>query len=103
MPTFFYGNSSILTAIGGKGSESFLSKLSRRLRLSVMLFHGRWYLPVPYRHPIRLVTGGVVSIEQKSSPTEEEVLEVLGRVVVAVETLYKESRPDWEHRPLVIR
>ena len=87
---------------GGRGSDSWLSKISRRLRLSLVFFYGRWYLPVPYRHPIRMVTGEVVPVTRKQNPSEEEVREVLGRVKAAVTRLYEECRPEWETRPLKI-
>lgn len=102
VPTFFFGNSRLLTTVGGKGSDSWVSKLSRRLRMSVIFFYGRGYLPIPYRHPIHMVTGDVVTVVQKNGPSEEEIQEVHRRVVEAVTKLYNAHKPEWETRPLRI-
>ena len=103
VPQFFFGNSKILRILGWcRGPDSWICRLSRRIRLSIEVFYGRWYLPVPYRHPIRMVTGEVVPVTRKQNPSEEEVREVLGRVKAAVTRLYEECRPEWETRPLKI-
>jgi hypothetical protein len=49
-----------------------------------------------------MVTGEIVQIKQNSSPSEEEINEVLQRVIVATKKLYETKKPDWEDRPLVI-
>jgi hypothetical protein len=102
VPTFFFGNSKLLTVDAGKGSNSWLSRTSRKFRASVLLFHGRHFLPVPYRHPLRMVTGDVVEVKQNDNPSDEEVDAVLQKVIATVKKLYDEKKPDWETRPLVI-
>ena len=57
---------------------------------------------MPFRQPLRMVTGDIVLVKQNSSPTEAEINEVLDRVIVAVNKLYETKKPDWETRPLVI-
>jgi hypothetical protein len=101
VPTFFFGNSKLFKIVG-KGTDSFLSKLSRRLRTSIVLFYGRNYLPIPLRHPMCMVSGEVVDVVQMESPTDAEIDEVMGRVVKSVEDLYEKKRPEWEKRPLII-
>jgi diacylglycerol O-acyltransferase 2, plant len=102
VPTFFFGNSRIFTVPGKSGSDSFLSKLSRKMRASIVLFYGRHYLPVPYRTPLRMVVGRIVDVTQKDFPSEEEVNEVMEKVIASVTELYEKKKPDWETRPLVI-
>eukprot|EP01039_Chlorochromonas_danica_P004959 gene4959-5444_t len=102
VPGFFFGNTSIFDVIGAKGSESWLSKLSRRLRASLLLFYGRHFLPVPYRHPLRMVVGKVIKVKQKDNPTNEDAIEVMNEVIKSVEELYAEKKPEWEKRPLII-
>ncbi len=48
VPAYFFGNTRLFHTTGG-GSDSFLSKISRSMRISAVLFYGRHYLPVPYR------------------------------------------------------
>jgi 2-acylglycerol O-acyltransferase 2 len=101
IPAFFFGNTRLFNIAGASGSDSFLSRFSRKIRASIVLFYGRHYLPVPFRHPIRITFGEVVEIKQNDNPSEEEILEVMERVKKSVEGVY-ERRPEWEKRPLVI-
>lgn len=101
VPAFFFGNTRLFNVPGASGSTSFLSKISRSLRASIVLFYGRHYLPVPFRHPIKMVAGEIVEIQQKADPTDEEVMEVLERVKKSLIGAYA-RRPEWETRPLVI-
>ena len=41
VPIFFFGNTKIFKVLGQNSSESFLAKMSRKLRASVVLFYGR--------------------------------------------------------------
>jgi hypothetical protein len=72
------------------------------MRLSVVFFHGRWYLPIPYRHPISMVTGEIVEVQKKQNPSEEEIKAVLEKVKISVTKLYETLKPEWETRPLKI-
>jgi len=102
IPVFFFGNSKLFTIVTGQGSDSWLARLSRRLRMSLFFFYGRHYLPVPYRHPLRMVTGDIVRVTKIENPTDEQVAEVHDKVIAAVQKLYDTKKPDWETRPLVI-
>ena len=102
VPVFFFGNTRIFSLIGKNSSDSLMSKLSRKLRASIVLFFGRQFLPVPFRHPIRMVTGRVVEVTRKEFPSEEEINAVMEKVIASVQELYDTKKPDWEDRPLVI-
>jgi diacylglycerol O-acyltransferase 2, plant len=103
IPLFFFGNTRMFDILGAdKGSDSLLSRLSRRLRMSIMFFYGRNFLPVPYRIPIKMVTGDVIEIKQCDNPSDELVQEVMNKVIESVKKVYAEKKPDWEQRPLVI-
>ncbi len=102
VPAFFFGNTLIFDIAGNSGSSSFMSQLSRRLRASILFFYGRHYLPVPYRHPLRMALGEIVEVVQKDEPSDAEAQAVLDRVVASIEKLYATKKPDWETRPLTI-
>jgi 2-acylglycerol O-acyltransferase 2 len=102
IPIFFFGNTRIFKIFGQNNQESFLAKISRKLRASVVLFYGRNGLPVPFRHPIKIVSGDIVHVVQKDFPSEEEINEVLNKVIASLEKLYNERKPEWETRPLII-
>lgn len=101
VPTFFFGNSRVLKPVG-QGSDSWVSKMSRKMRTSLVLFYGRWGTPVPFRHPLRMVMGEPVRVTQCDNPTDEQAHELLNRLQEAVKKLYDEKKPLWETRPLVI-
>ena len=49
-----------------------------------------------------MVTGEIILIKKIENPTDEEINEVLDRVIIGVKKLYEMKKPDWEERPLVI-
>jgi diacylglycerol O-acyltransferase 2, plant len=113
VPEFSFGNSRLYTILGGKektvGEEaslsnlisSFVFRLSRKLRMSLLLFYG-CFGTIPRALPLHLVRGKVIEVEQCDNPTDEQVQKVLDQLIEAVEQLYKDKKPDWEDRPLVI-
>ena len=101
-PVFFFGNTKLFTIAGQSGSDSFLSKLSRKFRTSTLFFYGRHYLPVPKRQHLHLVSGEVIIVKQNDNPTEQDIDLVMNQVVKAVEFIYQTKKPTWEDRPLVI-
>ena len=101
VPAFFFGNTRLFNIAGASGSDSFLSRFSRKIRASIVLFYGRNYLPVPFRHPIKMAFGEIVEVKQNDNPTDEEIQEVIDRLKKSMEAAY-EKRPEWEKRPLVI-
>jgi 2-acylglycerol O-acyltransferase 2 len=102
VPVFFFGNSRLFSCPGGGAGGGWLAALSRRMRASIVLFYGRWGMSVPYRHPISMVTGQVLAVTQRDSPSDEEVQQTMDRLVKALEALYEAHKPQWEDRPLVI-
>ena len=86
-----------------KQKEPFLSKLSRKFRTSLLLFYGRHYLPVPHRHPIKLVICDVIPVVQSDNPSDEYVLEIQNKVMDVLHKLWNsDKKPEWETRQLVI-
>ena len=65
----------------------------------IVIFTG---LPVPFRQPLRMVTGEIVLVKKIEFPTDEEINGVLDRVILATTKLYETKKPEWEKRPLVI-
>ena len=85
---------------------SVLSWVSRKAGVSLLLFHGRWYLPIPYRVPITLVCGQSIRVQQTAEPTKEQVEALHQQVMSEVTTLFykhrEEAGPDWKDKELVI-
>lgn len=102
VPTFFFGNTKIFTVVGeGAGTDSTISKLSRKMRASILLFFGRFFLPVPYRHKLKMTTGNIIRVKQNDNPSDKEVEDVMKEVIKEIKVLW-ERRPEWETRPLEI-
>lgn len=57
IPVFFFGNTRIFSVVGGQNQDSWVARLSRKLRASIFFFYGRQGLPVPYRHPLKMAAG----------------------------------------------
>ena len=106
VPVFCFGNSKLFTPVGlGKnGLDTWFAKFSRKMRASVMLFYGRFFLPIPYRHPLKVVMGAAINIDKDENPSEENVNAVMQQVIFNLTELYNSPlKPSWETRPLVIQ
>lgn len=106
VPSFFFGNTKAFHLIGGDSDSSLFSRvlqtLSRTLKMSIVIFSGVGGLPIPMRVPLKMTAGRVIKVKQNDNPSNEEVQAVLDQVVAEFERLYKEQKPEWETRPLVI-
>jgi 2-acylglycerol O-acyltransferase 2 len=97
VPTFFFGNSRLFDPIAGLGKDSWLARFSRKMRTSIVLFN-----PFPHRRPLRMVTGDIIEVKKNPNPSDEEVNEVLQKLIAGVKKVYEEKKPEWENRPLEI-
>ncbi len=69
----------------------------------LVFFYGRNGLPVPLRHPVKMVSGPPVHVKQEENPSEATVAAVHAQVVESLRHAYNSpGRPAWETRPLVI-
>ncbi|CAM9598235.1 unnamed protein product [Phaeothamnion confervicola] len=101
VPLFFFGNSSLFTLVGG-GDGSLLLSISRRIKSSLLVFHGRFGLTVPYRRPLRMVSGRPIHVQQTDDPSQEYIDSIHQELVERTVELYETYRPAWETRPLKI-
>lgn len=104
LPVYVLGNTQILSRVStGRG---ILTRLSRKLRMSLMLPYGRWYLPIPRRHPLIMMIGLPVVVTQEDVPSKEQVEFVHQEVMKRVEGLFHAGKhrlgPQWEQRDLEV-
>ncbi|KAG5191032.1 mono-or diacylglycerol acyltransferase type 2 [Tribonema minus] len=99
---FFFGSSLLFDIAGGSDSNSYLMKLSRKMRSSLVPFYGRWYTTIPHRHPLKMVAGRPIRVEQSDEPDEAVVDAIHKELIKRVRDIYDNHRPAWETRPLVI-
>merc|ERR1712046_403407 len=71
VPTYSFGNTETFSA--WYNPFGVMEKLSRKARAGMVVFWGRWYLPIPRRTCITLVIGKPIVVEKVDSPTNEEI------------------------------
>lgn len=65
---FFFGNSKLFNIIGGKGSDSWLAKLSRKWKASFIMFYGRCVRSAHLLPQCRVIEV-LVPISRRDQPT----------------------------------
>ena len=71
-------------------------KLSRRFKLSLVLFRGRGYTLIPFRTPLNIVFGTPLELPKVENPSNKLVEKYLDKYVTLVEQLYYEHRGKYE-------
>ena len=71
-------------------------KLSRRFKLSLVLFRGRGYTLIPFRTPLNIVFGTPLELPKVENPSNKLVEKYLDKYVRLVEQLYYEHRGKYE-------
>merc|ERR1711933_236696 len=67
VPCYTLGNSTVYDALTSKHLQS----LSRKVRASVTLFWGRFFLPIPYRRPICFLMADPIDLPKIEQPSEQ--------------------------------
>jgi hypothetical protein len=123
VPVFYFGASRTLS----KFSPAWLEQVSRKLKISLLGFYGRWYVPVPYARPIKMAVGRAIEVRasvlqglarkgiigalssqvpapagENGEPSDEQVQEMHAVFMRELEALYARHRPEWEKRELRI-
>uniref|UniRef100_A0A6B2LBC0 Acyltransferase n=1 Tax=Arcella intermedia TaxID=1963864 RepID=A0A6B2LBC0_9EUKA len=102
VPVYYFGNSQILRFVP-KSLQSF----SRKLRVSLGIVYGRYFLPVPFLVPLHMVVGKPVEVPKMAKEDPEfpkMVEEVHQRLVQALQELFDNNKEEygWKNRKLVI-
>ncbi len=103
VPCYLFGNSQAFSVWYDK--FGIMQWLSRKLRISLVLFRGRWGLPIPYRTPIFGVCDAPIYVEKTENPSNEAIENLLNELQVRVRDLFEtyKSSYGWEHVTLVIK
>jgi len=101
VPIYHFGNTQLFDFIGGRPA----SLLSRRFRASLLLFYGRYYLPLAYQHPVTMVIGRPIQVQQVSQPSEEQVNELHALFIQRLKDLFDEFKGHcgWDDKQLEIQ
>ncbi len=71
VPTYCFGHTQLHDVSHGPGSLAMT--LSRRLRVSLLLFMGQYGLPIPHRFPLVMCVGSPMAVTKIENPTPQEI------------------------------
>jgi hypothetical protein len=72
--------------------------------VALIIFWGRFFLPVPYRIPIVGAMGRPIPVPKVDEPSDEDVDRVHAELLVAMVALFDEHKAayGWEKKKLII-
>jgi 2-acylglycerol O-acyltransferase 2 len=100
VPVYMFGQSHLLDVLPGAGS--YLERISRKIRVSLMFFFGSYYFPIPRSVPITIAIGSPIACEKNANPSPEEVDVVHTQFSQALVKLFDDNKGEfgWGHKTL---
>ena len=103
VPSYIFGNTLCLKV--WHDPWGIMRAISRRLRVSIVYFTGRFGLPSPYRVPLLGVLGSPIEVPLTPNPSKEQISALLSKLESEVQKLFDTHKAayGWEHVRLVIK
>jgi len=104
IPCYLFGNTKLFSLWTGGPLHSVFKALSRKIGFALIIFWGRFLLPIPYRKPIFGVMGAPISVKKNENPTPEEISALHARLCTEMVSLFDKYKGayGWNHKRLVI-
>eukprot|EP00468_Gymnochlora_sp_CCMP2014_P007472 CAMPEP_0167761910 /NCGR_PEP_ID=MMETSP0110_2-20121227/12446_1 /TAXON_ID=629695 /ORGANISM="Gymnochlora sp., Strain CCMP2014" /LENGTH=227 /DNA_ID=CAMNT_0007648669 /DNA_START=389 /DNA_END=1072 /DNA_ORIENTATION=- len=92
IPAYSFGNTEIYTPWFDK--FGFMKALSRKLRMSILFFYGRFGLPIPHRANVTLICGIPIKVQQISPENieQKDIEEVHEKLLKAIKTMFDKHK-----------
>lgn len=110
VPCYVFGNTKLLGCWAGEGipkGRYLLECISRKLGFALILVHGRFLLPVPWRKPVLGVMGKGIPTHhiQCEHPTPEQIETIQTILLEEMEALFDRYKHlyGWEDKKLIIK
>lgn len=101
VPVYVFGQSVLWSQLQ---LPQWVQRLSRWLRVSLILPYGRFGMLVPHKLPLLYTIGEPIACPRLEGPSTEQITATHGAVVRAVRELYNFYKDiyGWQERPLVV-
>jgi len=110
VPCYLFGNTKLLSCWAGEGipgAKTILERVSRKLGLALILIHGRFGLPIPFRVPILAVLGKPIKTFdiKNEEPTMEQIEKIQGLLLEEMQDIFDRYKElyGWKDKRLIIR
>jgi 1-acyl-sn-glycerol-3-phosphate acyltransferase len=110
VPCYIFGNTKLLSCWGGEGipkAKTILEKISRKIGFALILIHGRFGLPIPFRIPVLAVLGKPIqTFDIKcEEPTMEQVQKIQVLLIDEMQDIFDRYKElyGWKDKTLIIR
>ena len=105
LPAYSVGNTAIYTPVFDKWG--LCEKISRRMRASVFVFYGRFFLPIPRRVNITLLIGDPIIVDKvdHGEPTQDQIDAVHAQLLNQLESSFNRHKAalGWAHKSVVFK